>query len=109
MKNMLKSKLEELKAHQPKEEEELETAKELSALMKDQQNMESATSSLKEIGGCRQMLERPTSRMEEVGSRIRGKTKRPVEERMRSLQEKKAYRVELQKKLERQAAAAEEA
>lgn len=104
----LQQKLQGLKEQQPKQQEELEVAKEVSALMKEQQNMEQAIASLKGVSGCEEFITHMSARLTEMESKIRDMTKRPAEERLRSLQDKKNHRIKVLKSLDQDLESARE-
>ena len=99
----LQEKLETLKTQTAKETDQ-DKRKELESLKKEQKKIQSAIENMKEISGCEAALQQMETRLEEVETVIRQKEKKPAQERLRSLQDKKNYRkmamMELSKEIE---------
>ena len=104
----LQKKLEALKSQRPKEEEELESQKEIAVLMERQKTMETAMETLKKLGDSEEMVENLVGRMAALEAQIQEKTKKPTEERMRSLQDKRSHRLKILRALDTDIEKAEE-
>ena len=89
----LQTKLEVLKAQQPEEPEDSVRAREVSELKKRQVALEKALVPLKGVPGCEEEVTQMETRLEGIRASIKEKTKKPAEDRMRSLQDKKAHKV----------------
>ena len=89
-------------------QKELEEAKELSKLMAKQTSLQKAIDSLKEAGEFQEEVEAMQEKLDLLEQTIKEKTKKPAEERIRSIQDKRAHRIKIQEKLDKELEAAEE-
>ena len=91
------------------QEKELKAAKELSKLMERQSSLQKAITSLKDFQDCGHMVTDMEAKLEQLEKEIKEKTKKPAEERIRSLQDKKAHKVKIQEKLNKELQTARQA
>lgn len=95
----LTKKLEQLKTQGGGGEPVQDPEKELAALRKRVARLGTAITSLEEIEDCAKMVQDMMEQKKRMEERIADMTKKPAEERYRSLQDKKAHRQKLQQNL----------
>ena len=64
----------------------MEEAKELSKLMAKQAHLQKAIENTNDVEDCQEELDSTQEKLDQLGQTVKEKTKKPVEERIRSLQ-----------------------
>ena len=104
LKEVLQNKVNQIQGEDfaKEQERELKAAKDLSKLMERQSSLQKAITSLRDFQDCGHMVADMEAKLEHLEKEIKEKTKKPAEERIRSLQDKKAHKVKIQEKLNKE-------
>ena len=95
VKGGLQKKLETLQKQKPKELEDKEMAAQLEEHKKHLQKLDAAIAQLQGVPGCQENLQQLQDSKAALEQTIKEKSKKPAEERLRSLQDKKNHRSKL--------------